>query len=57
MKVMWMKCLLLLSLSLPAWGYNLTQDFKNGFYWASLPIKILVEDTNTSRKQLLVQLA
>lgn len=48
---MWIKILLTLLLSLPtAWGYNLTQDFKNGFYWSSLPIGISVIDASPARK-------
>ena len=54
---MWIKWLTLFSLTLPAWGYNLTQDFVNGFYWQSLPISITVVDDNASRKSLLNTLA
>lgn len=53
---MW-KWLLVFSLSIPAWGYNLTEDFTNGFYWASLPINITVIDSNASRKAKIQQLA
>ncbi|WP_408098701.1 matrixin family metalloprotease [Peredibacter sp. HCB2-198] len=53
---MW-KWLLVLTLSSPAWGYNLTQDFINGFYWASLPINITVVDSNPSRKAMIQDLA
>lgn len=54
---MWIKWILALTLTMPAWGYNLTQDFTNGFYWATLPIKFVVVDSDSSRKQLLEQLA
>lgn len=54
---MWIKWLLLFTITLPAWGYNLTQDFLNGFYWATLPINIVVEDSDSSRKNVLVKLA
>ncbi len=52
-----LKWLIVFSLSLPAWGYNLTQDFVNGFYWASLPIKIVISEKDPTRKQLLTELA
>lgn len=54
---MWPKLLLLLSLATPAWGYNLTEDFTNGFYWQSLPINVVVMDNDASRKSLLTDLA
>lgn len=54
---MWIKWLIIFSLTMPAWGYNLTQDFVNGFYWQSLPINIVVEDSNSARKSLLKSLA
>lgn len=54
---MWVKWFLALTITLPAWGYNLTQDFVNGFYWATLPIKIVVDDSNASRKETLLRLA
>ena len=54
---MWKKTLIPLLFSLPAWGFNLTQDFKNGFYWASLPIKITVVDSDSSKKATLEALA
>ena len=54
---MWIKWILFLAVSAPAWGYNLTQDFANGFYWASLPVKFVVIDKDSSRKELLTQLA
>ena len=53
---MWIKILLCLSLSLSAHAYNLTEDFTNGFYWASLPVKIAVVDSNASRKSKLEKL-
>lgn len=54
---MWLKWLLCFTFTLPAWGYNLTQDFANGFYWASLPIKIVVEDSDSDRKNIITRLA
>jgi hypothetical protein len=49
---------LLLSLvASSAWGYNLTQDFVNGFYWASLPVKFVVLEKDPARKALLDKLA
>lgn len=54
---MWIKWLLIFAITLPAWGYNLTQDFVNGFYWASLPINVTVVDNNSSRKSLITSLA
>lgn len=54
---MWIKWLLIFTITVPAWGYNLTQDFLNGFYWATLPINIVVEDDDSSRKNVLIKLA
>lgn len=54
---MWIKWLLLFSLTTPSLAYRLTQDFINGFYWASLPVKFIVVETNTERKALLEQLS
>lgn len=54
---MWIKFLLGLLLTLPAYGYNLTQDFTNGFYWSSLPVKVDVVDSNAARKSKLEKLA
>jgi hypothetical protein len=48
---------LLCLISFEAWGYRLTQDFRNGFYWQNLPIKITVMDGNASRKTLLEELS
>jgi hypothetical protein len=53
---MW-KWLLTLTFVTNAWGYSLTQDFVNGFYWASLPINLAVVDSNSSRKALITNLA
>ena len=44
-------------MSFQAWGYNLTKDFTNGFYWASLPIAVTVIDSDSSRKSLLESLS
>lgn len=54
---MWKISLILLFTSLPSWGFRLTQDFSNGFYWASLPVNVKVEESNVSRKNLLRQLS
>ena len=54
---MLVKWLMLLTLSLPAWGYNLTRDFVDGFYWASLPINIQVEDSAGARANDIFTLA
>ncbi len=42
--------------SIPAWGYNLTPDFINGFYWAELPVRFIVSDDNPSRKAAILSL-
>lgn len=55
--MMWIKWLLLFTITLPAWGYRLTQDFVNGFYWASLPVKFTIIENDPTRKALLNQLA
>ena len=52
-----LKWLLVFSITLPAWGYNLTQDFVNGFYWANLPVSIVISEKDPGRKQLLTELA
>lgn len=54
---MLIKWILVFAVSVPAWGYNFTQDFTNGFYWASLPVKFVVIDKDSSRQELLTQLA
>ncbi len=52
-----MRWLLLVLAAAPAWGYNLTQDFTNGFYWASLPVKFTILEKDPTRKALLDRLA
>jgi hypothetical protein len=52
-----LKWTLALLITTPAWAYNLTQDFANGFYWASLPVKLMVVEKDPERKQLLETLA
>jgi len=42
---------------MPAWSYNLTQDFINGFYWASLPVEFIINESNPTRKAMLEELA
>lgn len=54
---MFTKWLFLFSITLPAWGYNLTADFINGFYWAQLPVSFTVVDDNASRKAAIQNLA
>lgn len=54
---MWKKLVFTFFIALPAWGYNLTQDFTQGFYWLSLPITIKVDDVDATRKTTLEQLA
>lgn len=51
-----LKWLIIFLFSIPAWGYNLTQDFINGFYWANLPVKIIVQEKDPARKALLDEL-
>jgi hypothetical protein len=57
MKIMGKKWFLLLFVSYSAWGYQLTQDFKNGFYWASLPVKFVIVEKDPTRKALLDDLS
>ncbi len=40
-----------------AQSFNLTEEFANGFYWASLPVTFTVMDTNASRVSLISALA
>jgi hypothetical protein len=54
---MWLKWILLLLVSSQAWGYKLTADFTNGFYWATLPISISVVESDPNRKALLESLS
>lgn len=49
--------LFLAFVTIPAWGYNFTKDFINGFYWHNLPINITITEGNSSRKAMLQQLA
>jgi hypothetical protein len=51
------KWIFLVFLAFPAWGYRLTTDFNNGFYWASLPVSISVEDSDSQRKQRIISIA
>lgn len=43
--------------SLPTWAYQFTTDFKNGFYWASIPISIVVEESDPDRKKIIEDLS
>lgn len=54
---MFKRWILLFTISLPAWSYNLTPDFTNGFYWASLPINFVIVDKDPVRKEMLKELA
>ncbi len=54
---MWMKWLCLFSLTSPVFAYRLTQDFINGFYWATLPVKFVVVEDSPTRKAFLEQLS
>lgn len=54
---MWLKWILLFSLTSQAWAYKFTSDFVNGFYWATLPINITVVDTDSNRKSMLESLS
>lgn len=54
---MWLKWILIFSLTSPAWGFRLTSDFINGFYWSSLPINITVIENDPSRKAMLEDLS
>ncbi len=57
MKNMWIKYVLIFSISSPAWGYRLTQDFINGFYWANLPVRFIIQESDANRKAMLLQLS
>ncbi len=53
---MW-KLILCLLISSPAWSYRLTTDFLNGFYWRTLPINIVVSESDPTLKSKLEFLA
>lgn len=53
MKNMWMKLILCFLITTPAWGYNLTTDFVNGFYWQRLPVSITVIESDPNLKSKL----
>lgn len=54
---MWLKWIVIFSVSTSAWAFRFTSDFQNGFYWASLPISITVVDSDPSRKAMLESLS
>lgn len=54
---MWLKWILLFSLTSPVFAFQLTSDFTNGFYWQSLPINITIVESNSTRKALLEDLS
>jgi hypothetical protein len=54
---MWMKFILCFLLTTPAWGYKLTTDFMNGFYWRNLPINITVVESDPTLKSKLEYLS
>lgn len=53
---MWKLGLLAIFISNQASAYNLTKDFLQGFYWASLPIAIHIEEADASLKSTLESL-
>jgi len=57
MKNMLIRCFLFYFISFSAWGYQLTQDFVNGFYWASLPVKFIISENDPVRKSFLKKLS
>lgn len=54
---MWIKFILCLLITTPAWGYKLTSDFVNGFYWQKLPISITVVESDPTLKSKLEYLS
>lgn len=60
---MWLKWIILFSLTSSAWAYRFTNDFNNvenggsGLYWQNLPISITVLETDASRKSMLEDLS
>ncbi len=48
---MWKLFFVLSFLSTKAWSFNLTSDFKNGFYWSEFPISMTVVDGDPIRKE------
>jgi hypothetical protein len=43
--------------TLNAQAFRFTQDFQNGFYWASLPVQFIIMDSDSNRLSALTQLA
>ena len=54
---MWLKWIIIFSLTSTAWGFRLTSDFTNGFYWSTLPINITVVEADPARKSMIEDLA
>jgi hypothetical protein len=54
---MWLKWIVLFSLTSSAWAFRLTSDFTNGFYWSTLPINITVIENDPARKSMMEDLA
>jgi hypothetical protein len=54
---MWKMALFTLLATFPTYAFNFTTDFQQGFYWASLPIKIHVEEADEERRDTLQKLA
>ena len=56
-----MKKILVFCFTLLAWheamAYQLTRDFRDGFYWSSFPVNFMVMDTDSSRMNLIASLA
>lgn len=55
-KTMW-KYVLTFLISSNVFAYNLTKDFIDGFYWATLPIGITVTDSDPTRKSIIEKLS
>ena len=53
---MLIRLIFIFCITIPAYAYNLTQDFTNGFYWASLPVKFIIKESDPARKELLTKL-
>jgi hypothetical protein len=57
---MWLKWILVFCLTTPVWAYRFTKDFDmetGGFYWQSLPINIMVVESDPGRKAMLEDLS
>jgi len=52
-----LKLILIFFFTTTTWGYRLTSDFLNCFYWSELPINITVLDNDPTRKAMLEDLS